>query len=79
MEMSRTPQEEMTAWKIRVAELLEKEARCPGCLKLRKFAQLTTFTSPAVEGTGPGINTMTVCRDHERIRHQMAFPPRRIQ
>lgn len=75
----RTPKEEMRVWKARVADLLKKEDRCPGCRKLRAFAETATFASPAAEGTGPGLNTMTVCEAHHRIRNQLVFPPKPLR
>lgn len=49
----------MSAWKARVAELLKKEARCPGCAKAKRLN----------EGT---LNPV-ICEAHMRIRQSMAL------
>jgi hypothetical protein len=59
----RTPQQEMSAWKTRVAELLSKEARCPGCAKAKRVNEGTT--------------NPVICLRHQEIRQSMALMHKR--
>ncbi len=56
----RTPEQETQAFKRRVEELLQKEARCPDCAKWRRLNEGKTFT--------------LICERHQNIRSYMAFP-----
>jgi len=54
----------MSAWKTRVAWLLKKEARCPGCHKARRENEGTV---------NPGI-----CSRHLEIRAQLVWGTRKF-
>ena len=58
----RSSEREIGAFRIRVAELLRKEARCPGCAKLRRLKE----SHPEQPN-----NIVATCDAHQRIRWEM--------
>jgi hypothetical protein len=60
----RTPAQEMSAWKIRVAELFAKEAKCPACAKAKRLNE--------------GTLNPSICNRHIEIRQSMALTHKKV-
>jgi hypothetical protein len=58
----RTSAREISAFRVRVAELLRKEARCPGCAKSSRLKD--------AHPEQPN-NIVAICEAHQRIRWEL--------